>query len=168
MTQFSIILCVFALSAISLWATDNYEYGPTEYVTITDGISPDGKYAITAHGEGEYGYDHFHLFLTDARTGKKIGPLEEIHETLDTGAASFCTLWSKDSEKVSIFYRISRQEPIQVISYRIRSNRAFLIKGPSNVETDYAWYWSQHCSYAHQKGKTFGKPLPKAAPEDSP
>jgi hypothetical protein len=161
MTQVSIVLCVLALGTISVWATDNYEYGPTEYVTIMDGTSPNGKYAITAHGEGEYGYDNFHIFLTDAGTGKKIGPLEEIGETLDTGAASFCALWSKNSEQVSIFYRVSRQEPIKEISYRIGRGRAFLIKGPFDVETDYAWYWSQHCSYAHQTGKTFGKPLPR-------
>jgi hypothetical protein len=85
------------LSAISLRATSNYEYGPDEYVTVSNGISPDGKFAITAHGGGELGYDNFHLYLTDANTGKKIGPLEEIKETLDTGADAFAAKWSKDS-----------------------------------------------------------------------
>jgi WD40 repeat protein len=156
MTQLSIALCVLAFGTISVWATDMYEYGFNEYVTITDGTSPNGKYAITAHGDGD-----FHIFLTDARTGKKIGPLEEIVETLDTGAGSFCALWSKNSEEVSIFYRISRHQPIEEIFYRIVRDRAFLIKGPAYVEPDYTWYWSQHCSSLHQAGKTFGTPLPR-------
>src|SRR6184192_2973159 len=62
----------------SRWATWNYEYGPDEYVTVAKGISPDGKIAITAHGSGELGDEHFHLYLTDAGTGKKIGPLKAI------------------------------------------------------------------------------------------
>ena len=68
------------------FATDNYEYGQDEYVTIVKGLSPNGSFAITAHGEGEYGYERFHIYLTDARTGKNIGPLEEIAKILDTGA----------------------------------------------------------------------------------
>ena len=77
-------------------ATSNHEYGPDEYVTIAKGISPNGTYAITAHGEGDMGYDHFHIYLTNAVRGKKIGPLEEIVEPLDTGADAFCAKWSDD------------------------------------------------------------------------
>jgi hypothetical protein len=39
-------------------------------VTVAKGLSPHGKYAITAHGEGDLGYDNFHIFLTDAVTGR--------------------------------------------------------------------------------------------------
>jgi hypothetical protein len=155
-----LILCAIALSSRCSLATDNYEYGPNEYITIIDGISPDGNYAITTHGQGEYGYDDFHVYLTNAIAGKKIGPLEEIAETLDTGAGSFCALWSKNSQQVSIFYRISRHEPIQEISYRLGKGRAFLIKGPANVDSDYQWYWSNQCSHISPRGKTFGTPLP--------
>jgi len=151
--------CALALSATPCLATDNYQYGPNEYVTITDGLSPDGKYAITAHGEGEYGYGNFHLYLTNAETGRNFGPLEEIADTLDTGAPSFCALWSKNSQQVSIFYRISRHEPIQEVSYRIGRGRAFPLSGPANAEPAYEWYWSSHCSYAQRGGKTFGTPL---------
>jgi hypothetical protein len=140
-------------------ATSNYNYGVDEYVTIIDGLSPDGKHAITAHGEGDLGYQNFHIFLTNAVTGKKVGPLEEIVETLDTGAESFCALWSKDSQRVTIFYRVSRHEPIKEVSYRLARARAFVIKGPADVDEDYAWYWSNRCSYAHRSGKTFGTPL---------
>ena len=73
----------------SLLATANHEYGPNEYVTVSNSMSPDGKFAITAHGGGELGYDNFHLYLTDVITGKHIGRLEEVKETLDTGANAF-------------------------------------------------------------------------------
>ena len=69
-------------------ATSNYNYGADEYVTVAKGISPDARYAITAHGEGDLGYDNFHIYLTNAVTGRKIGPLEEIVGTLDTGAGA--------------------------------------------------------------------------------
>ena len=57
--------------ATGVLATSNYEYGTDEYVTIAKGISPNGKYAITAHGEGELGDENFHLFLTDAVAGRE-------------------------------------------------------------------------------------------------
>jgi len=47
------LLMASLLCAGSVLATANYEYGPDEYDTIANGISPDGKYAITAHGGGE-------------------------------------------------------------------------------------------------------------------
>ena len=110
MTNQSKFLYIWSIlvSAASAVATSNYNYGRDEYVTIANGISPDGKYAITAHGEGDLGYDNFHIFLTDTETGKKIGPLEEIVKTLDTGAGAFCAQWSQDSQKVVIVYRIDR------------------------------------------------------------
>jgi hypothetical protein len=162
MKPWLLLPAMLALAPFSLRATDNYTYGPTEYVTITDGQSPDGKYAITAHGEGDLGYDNFHLFLFDARTGKRIGPLEEIGGNLDTGAGSFCTLWSRDSGQVSIFYRVDRHAPIKEMTYRIAKGRAFpLTPAPVDVTHDYAWYWSQHCSSRHTSGKTYGKSLQK-------
>src|SRR5205809_8045764 len=96
---------ILLLPVISVRATWNYEYGPDEYVTIAKGISPNGKYAITAHGEGELGDENFHLFLTDAVAGKKLEVLKQIVDTLDTGADAFCAKWSKDSDKVVIIYR---------------------------------------------------------------
>ena len=156
------VLGVLAIATLSLHATDTYQYGPAEYVTITDGQSPDGKYAITAHGEGDMGYDNFHLFLYDASTGKKIGPLEEVGGNLDTGAGSFCAMWTKDSGQVSIFYRVDRHAPIKEMTYRISKGRAFpQTPAPVDVKGDYVWYWSQHCSYQHVPGKTYGKPLEK-------
>ena len=74
-----------SVAAVVLWtagtaaATSNHAYGADEYVTINDGISPDGRLAIATHGEGELGYDHFHAYLFDAVTSKKIGPARRNH-----------------------------------------------------------------------------------------
>ena len=153
----TILILVFAFAA-SASATDNYEYGPDEYVTITKGISPDGKFAITAHGEGELGYDHFHLYLTDAQTGRKIGPLQEIVKILDTGAGSYVAKWSKDSSTVTIVWRWSRHDPFLSITYRIKGRRAIpLTKTP--VESDeLGTYWSKNCSDPPPTPRRFGTP----------
>src|SRR6478752_500672 len=69
MTIERLILGICALltsSTAALAVTSVYHYGSDEYVTIVSGLSPDGKYAVTAHGEGDNGYDHFHIYLTDA------------------------------------------------------------------------------------------------------
>ena len=117
-----------ARSQITSWTlTSVYHYGSDEYVTIVSGLSPDGKYAITAHGEGDNGYDHFHIYLTDAVSGKKIGPLEEIVDALDTGADAFCAKWSNDSKTVTIIYRVdqlNRYLPLRAVSYRISERAA--------------------------------------------
>ena len=79
------MLLLFVVFAASAFATSNYEYKPGEYVTITDGLSPDGRYAIATHGDGDLGYDNWHVYLMNAQTGKKIGPLEEITDPLGHG-----------------------------------------------------------------------------------
>src|SRR4051812_48416959 len=128
-----VALCALFISATAALATANYHYGADEYVTVASGLSPDGKYAITAHGEGEIGYDHFHIFLTDAVSGKKIGPLEEIVDNLDTAADAIVAKWSKDSKTVTIVYRVDRHQPLKAITYNIGERRARRLKGPFNV-----------------------------------
>ena len=114
-------------------ATSNYAYKPGEYVTIVNGKSPDGRYSIAAHGEGDLGYDHFHIYLVNSKTGKKIGPLEEIKNTLDTGADAFYAKWSDDSEEVAITYRIERHTAVKVV-YIIGHGKAVKTSGPEQVE----------------------------------
>ncbi len=121
------------LFTLSAQATSNHEYGPDEYVTVVDGKSPDAKYAIATHGEGDLGYDNFHVYLMDAGKDKKIGPLEEIADTLDTGADAFYAQWTKDSGEVAIRYRVDRHEAMEV-KYKIAARRATLISGPSKVD----------------------------------
>ncbi len=115
-------------------ATSNYGYKPDEFVVITGGRSPDGKYSIAAHGDGDLGYDNFHLYLMDAAAGRKIGALEEVKDPLDTGADAFTAKWSGDSRQVSITYRVDRRESVMV-RYRIENGRATRISGPSKVKS---------------------------------
>ena len=155
-----LVLCVMLLPTTLARATSNYHYGPDEYVTVAKGISPNGKYAITAHGEGEYGYDNFHIFLTDAVSGKKIGPLEEIVDTLDTGADAFAAKWSKDSQQVDIIYRVDRHAPLKAVSYCITNGRARRIKGPFDVRSaELLTYWQKQSAESKPSEKTFGTPI---------
>jgi hypothetical protein len=118
---------------VSVFATSNQEYGPNEYAVIDGGLSPDRKHSIAAHGGGELGYSSFYIYLMNAVTGKKIGPLEEIKDNLDTGADAFYAKWSPDSKEVAIRYRVDRHEALEV-RYRIDNGRAYLIKGPSRSD----------------------------------
>ena len=157
------LLCLSFLLVplLSAQATSNYEYGPDEYVTIANGLSPDGKIAITAHGTGELGTDDFHLYLTDATTGKKIGALEEIEYWLDTAAYRYAAQWSNDGHEVTIVWLMDRHEPLQAISYRIDGHRAEKIKGPYNVKRGEALdkFFMKECRDEKPSPKVFGKPL---------
>lgn len=114
-------------------ATSNYTYKPGEYVPIKNGISPDRQYSIAAHGEGDYGDENFHLYLMNARTGKTIGVLEEIQDTLDTGPDAFYAKWSADSHQVSIRYRVDRHEAV-VVRYKVENGRAYHLSGPTKTD----------------------------------
>src|SRR3954465_7719343 len=111
-----LFLSMLLLPVISVRATSNYEHGADEYVTVTNGISADGKIAITAHGGGELGDENFHLYLTDVGTGKRIGPLEEITESLAPDANKSAAQWSSDGQQVTIVWRVDRHEPLKAIS----------------------------------------------------
>jgi hypothetical protein len=149
--------CAFALWTGTSRGTSNHEYGADEYDTIESGISPDARYAITAHGGGDLGYDHFHIYLTNAVTGDKIGPLEEIKDILDTGADAYAAKWSADSTQVAIVYRVDRHAPLKAMVYRVAKGRAFPIKGPVNLGDDdpLVSYWQQECSNAQPSPRVF-------------
>jgi hypothetical protein len=148
------------VSAAVALATANYEYGPDEYDTIANGISPDGKYAITSHGSGDLGYDNFHLYLTDAISGKNIAPLVEVVDTLDTKATAFFAKWSADSTEVMIFYRVDRHEPLKAVSYRIANHRPQHLKGPFDVKSQgLLAYLERHYTEPKASPKIFGTPL---------
>jgi hypothetical protein len=152
------MLLVF--TAATAFATFNYDYGTDEYVTISNGISPNHKFAITTHGEGDMGYDNFHVYLFAADTGKKIGPLEEIVDTLDTGAGAFGAKWSKDSTEVTIVYRVDRHAPLKSMTYHFLKNRAIpATKKPVDVKVDEVIkFWGEFCSDSKPPEKTFGTP----------
>lgn len=119
--------CVAAIVLLApAYATDNYAYKPNEYVVVRNGKSPDGHFSIAAHGGGELGYDNFHIYLMAEPGHRKIGPLEEIKNNLDTGAQAFIANWSKDSHYVAITYRIDRHIGDLKV-YRIANRRAYPI-----------------------------------------
>jgi dipeptidyl aminopeptidase/acylaminoacyl peptidase len=118
-------LLFFGVFVVSALATSNYEYQPGEYVTVSGGKSPDGRYLIATHGEGDLGYDNWHVYLMDAQTGRKIGPLEEITDPLDTAADAYAAKWSPDSTKVAVTYRAERHIAVTIV-YRIANRRAYL------------------------------------------
>jgi hypothetical protein len=153
-------VAMLMLGSTAAFATFNYEYGADEYVTISNGISPDHKLAITAHGEGEMGYDNFHLYLFDAVGGKKIGPLDEITETLDTGAGAFGAKWAKNSSQVTIVYRVDRHAPLKAMTYRLAKGRAIpATRKPVDVQDEELnQFWSAFCSDPKPPEKTFGTP----------
>ena len=129
--RFVLLFSVLLLSGAFALATSNYEYGADEYVTVASGVSPDGNFAITAHGTGYLGYDKFHLYLNDAIAGKTIAPLKEIVDTRDTKADAFAAKWSSDSRQVIIIYRVGRS--LKAVAYRIDSGRARPTKGPFEI-----------------------------------
>jgi len=154
----AIMLCTIMLFTTAASATSNHQYGPDEYVTVPKGISPDGQYAITAHGGGDLGYDNFHIYLTNAMTGKKIGPLEEIKDVLDTGADAYSAKWSNDSQQVVIVYRVDRHAPLKAVFYHIAKGRATPIKGPINLKDgdELVTYWGAQCSNSQPSTRVFG------------
>jgi hypothetical protein len=62
----------------------------------------------------------------DALTGKKIGPLEEIKDPLDTAATAYYAEWAPDSSRVAITYRADRHIAVTIV-YRIANRRAYLV-----------------------------------------
>jgi hypothetical protein len=155
-----ILLLVASMISTTALATFNYEYGADEYVTISNGISPNGKIAITTHGEGDMGYEKFHVYLFDAVSGKRIGPLEEIVDPLDTGAGAYGARWSKDSSEVTIVYRVDRHAPLKAMTYRLAKGRAIpATKSPVDVSDDALLdFYSEYCSDSKPPVRIFGTP----------
>ena len=118
-----------AVAAVPAGATSNYEYKPGEYAIVEGGMAPDKQHSIAAHGDGEGGSDNFHIYLMAEPDHRKIGPLEEIKDILDTGPDAYAANWSKDSGFAAISYRSDRH--IRAINiYRIGARRAYPIDGP--------------------------------------
>jgi hypothetical protein len=93
-------------------------------------------------------------------TGKNIGPLEEIVETLDTSANAFSAKWSSDSKQVIIIYRVDRHAPLKAVTYRVAGRRARCTKGPFDVTSEeLVKYWHDHSSAPAASPKIFATPL---------
>ena len=51
------------------WATSVQTYGKNEYVVVANGMAPDQRYAVAAHGIGEDGSEDFHLYSWPSQAG---------------------------------------------------------------------------------------------------
>jgi len=119
-------------------ATSTYQYGKDEYVIISDGLAPSKKLSIAAHGGGEDGGDHFHVWLMAEPAHKRLAVLENMTCTddgdsgpcLDSGADAYNAVWSPDSRHVAVTFRTNRHM-LQLNVYAIEGRRAVLISGPS-------------------------------------
>lgn len=154
---------VLLLAAGTAWATFNYAYGADEYATIYHGVSPNERLAITTHGDGESGYVHFHPSLFDAVAGKKIGPLEEISEVLDTGAGAYAARWKTDSSEATIVYRVDRHTPLKAMIYRFAKGQAFpLTRHPVDLRDNdpLSQLYVESAQGNHSPDRVFGMPKP--------
>ncbi|MBK1884230.1 hypothetical protein JIN85_17555 [Luteolibacter pohnpeiensis] len=161
------VLIVILTSCFSaqLFATAEYDYGADEYITIAKGLSPDGSFAITAHKD--YGVDNFHLYLTNARTGRRIATLQEVDPTLDTAAFAFGAIWSDESSSVTLVWRWSRHNSLKSMTYKISQNGALPITKKSidlDIDSKLVDFWSKNCSGESPTEKRFG--TPKNKPEN--
>ena len=143
--KFATAYATFA-SGLSIWivslflifpayATMNYSYGKNEYPIVDGGLAPNNRYSVASHGEGDYGYDNFHLYLMAEPKHKKLGQLAGVGpELLDTGPTAYEAKWSADSRHVVVYYRANRQHIVMRL-HRIKNRRAQWITGPLLLDT---------------------------------
>src|ERR1700759_1019925 len=110
-------------------ATSEYRYGKNEYVVIRDGLAPNKQLAVAAHGWGENNDDAFHIWLMTEPAHRRLVPLANIKDALDSAADAFHAFWSKDSRHVGVAFRSSRHE-VTLNLYRIDGRRAHEIAAP--------------------------------------
>jgi len=134
MKRFLLTALIGLVTSSAVFATSNREYGANEYDPVVRGASPDGRYTIVTHGEGNLGYDNFHLFLLDNRGRERIIALNEpIEPFVDTGADAYYADWRKDSQQVSITFRAERHVAVKVM-YRIENGRPIQVGGRQRGE----------------------------------
>ncbi len=126
------------LAASPAGATSNYQYGKDEYVVIEDGLAPNKRLSIAAHGSGEFGDEDFHVWLMAEPGHKRLAVLDDMtcptdgvsRACLDSGANAFHAAWAPDSRHVAVSFRTNRHM-LQLNVYAIEGRRAVLLRGPS-------------------------------------
>jgi hypothetical protein len=114
-------------------ATANYEYRHGEYVTIERGRSPNGRYALATHGEGELGGDNFHVWLMQGKRRLAALPGIDASNNLDTAAIAYRAAWSPDSRHVAVAWRTNRHI-VQLNLHVVEAGRATLMATPDLFE----------------------------------
>jgi hypothetical protein len=131
----AILACLLAGPVL---ATSEYHYGRNEYVIIQDGLAPNKRLSIAAHGAGEGGGDDFHVWLMAEPAHKRLAILDNVSDTddghaaayLDSGADAYTAVWAPDSRHVAVSFRTSRHM-LRLNVYAVDGSRAALIRGPS-------------------------------------
>jgi len=127
-----------SLVASPVGATSEYQYGKDEYVVIEDGLAPNKKLSLAAHGSGEEGTLDFGVWLMAEPAHKRLAILPNMTCTsdgvsgacLDSGADAYNAVWSPDSRHVAVTFRTNRHM-LRLNVYAIEGRRAVLLRGPS-------------------------------------
>jgi hypothetical protein len=131
-TIWLVLAALLALGIAPVRATDTHDYTSGEYAIIRDGLAPDKRKSLAAHGDGEGGSENFHVWLMAEPAHRRIAALDDIGDSnnLDTGPDAYHARWSDDSHHVAVAFRSGRHE-VQLNLYRVASGSAHLIAGPS-------------------------------------
>jgi hypothetical protein len=112
-------------------ATDSHDYGRNEYAVIHDGLAPNGRFALAAHGDGEGGANNFHVWLMAEPAHRRIAALPGIGSgnNLDTGPDAYHAVWSGNSRHVAVSWRSGRHV-LDLNIYAVGNRGARLVSGP--------------------------------------
>jgi hypothetical protein len=131
-------VCAALVGAVSIspaYATSNHSYGKHEYAIVDGGLAPNKRFSVASHGEGDYGYDNFYLYLMAEPRHNKLSRLDGVGpELLDTGPDAYEAKWSADSRHVVVYYRADRHHGVMRL-HRIENRRAYWITGPALLDT---------------------------------
>jgi hypothetical protein len=126
-----LIALLLMSGAMPARATSERDYAKDEYGIIGEGLSPDGHWSLAAHGDGDGGHDHFHVWLMAEPAHRRIMRLDDISSknNLDTAPAAYHASWSPDSRHVAVSFRFDRHG-LQLNLYAIEDRRAVLLETP--------------------------------------
>lgn len=124
-------IVLFACATVPSRATSNHQYAKDEYAVIRDGLAPDKKMSLAAHGDGELGDGDFHVWLMSEPEHRKVMALPDIgsENNLDTAPDAYHAFWSEDARHVAIAFRSSRHE-VALNLYSIEGGRARPLHAP--------------------------------------
>ncbi len=127
-----IVAARLALAAAPVRATSEHDYAGDEYAIIRDGLSPDRRMSLAAHGDGDGGHEKFHVWLMAEPAHRRIARLDDIgsENNLDTAPDAYHGQWSSDSRHVAVGFRFDRHG-VQLNIYNIENGRAHLVGGTS-------------------------------------
>jgi hypothetical protein len=128
----AVLAALLAFALAPARATDTHDYAKGEYAIIRDGLSPDQRLSLAAHGDGEGGDANFHVWLMAEPAHRRIVTLDDIgsNNNLDTGPDAYRARWSADSRRVAVSFRSDRHIA-ELNLYDVEGRRAHLIMGPS-------------------------------------